>query len=270
MGSSRSRKLFRLSSGVNRKLTTTRWIGGLTGRVNFPREKASVKAERSVRSTRKTRRGQRGGRKSASAVCHAAPSSPRPSSRKTQSVRVLNHSGRKFWWAERAANRLAARKPVLQLIKEMPWDFGHMSKGQARGLSQALDIGSARWVQYTRWWHLLSYRCRFVGVPSPSSDPLHFLALRSPRAGGADLEELLLFSGLRPDPPPDPFLRRRFCSTCGCEFSGYAYSHWHCRRCEYVGDSNAHSEEICWQIQCLKSALVQGATSKRRRRGRGH
>jgi hypothetical protein len=216
-------------------------------------------------STRKSRRGQRGGRKVLSAVDSAARPSPRPSPAISKISRRLNHSGRKHWWTVKAANKLAARKDVQQFVREMPWDFGHLSRTQARRLTTALAIGSPHWVRFRDAWHVYSYRARHIGARPEGRDPLHFLALRSPKAGGADLEELISFLPQRPQPVDQQM--SRFCrhTGCGVRFFGTPDAHSHCRHCEYVGPRSGHSEELCWQILCLQQTLVQGSASIRRR-----
>jgi hypothetical protein len=247
----------------------------MTVGVVLSREKADKGAE-TVLPPRKTRRGQRGGasglariwldreasRLVVSAVRSAAPTDATPALKeKPQSARRVNHQGRKHLWAVRASNRLAARKPVAELIKEMPWDFGHMSRSEAKRFANVLGVGSDRWNRFRDWWHEYSYKCRHIGCRPEGRDPLHFLALRSPKAGVQDLEDLVFFNLPRPGPP-----RIRFCRATGCgrDVSGLP-DHMHCSCCRGSFDFG-HNEDLCRHIRQLELSLGVGASSKRRRR----
>lgn len=265
MVSSESRKERRLQLGAYRKSTAIRWIGCWVVRILFAAGKR-MKGLKSPSLNKKTRRGQRGHGKSERDLSRSSTLPKTPArTEKPQSSRKFNHSARKHWWAVKAANRLSAREPVKQLIKEMPWDFGHMSSSQAKRFADALRIGSPRWVKFRDSWHVYSYRCRWIGARPEGRDPLHFLALRSPRAGGADLEEL--FSFLPRQAPPEPPRITRFCRRCGDRYFGVPSDHWHCRFGDYVGPEGGHSEELCRQIRMLESTLELGMSSKKRRRG---
>jgi hypothetical protein len=219
------RRVLRLQLGVNRKSTAVRWMGSLTVGVEFPSGKRTKGPKGPSSSQRKTRRGQRGSgngflscfidreasRLLVSAVRSAAPNTTPAPQGKPRTSRVVNHSGRKFLWAVKAANRIAARKPVLQLMEKVPGDFGHLSRAEASAAVRELGVGdSSRWVKFSRWWHLYSYKCRHLGVPTEGSNPLHFLCLRAPHVGGLDLLELI--QHLRPPSPPP---RHTVCRSCG-------------------------------------------------------
>lgn len=237
------RRIRRLQLGANRKSTAVRWIGSWTVGVQVPCE-GGQRGRKVLPKPRKTRRGQRGGasglarlavtkevaRLLVSAVRNAAPRHTSALDEKTRSSRVVNHKGRKFLWAVKAANRIAARNPAPQLMKEVPSDFGHLSRSQARATVKRLGVGETnRWELFSRRWHLYSYKCRHMGAPTEGSNPLHFLCLRAPHVGGLDLMDLLDLSGLRPaDPLPPPRLVNAVCRSCG-----------------YVGPSGTHADEDC-------------------------
>lgn len=242
----------------------------MTVGVVLSREKADKGAERSF-LPRKTRRGQRGGgqiyvdrdvaRLLVSAVRNAAPRPPPALNEKPQNSRRVNHQGRKHLWAVKASNRLAARKPVAELIREMPWDFGHMSRSEAKRFVNVLALGSDRWNRFSEWWHVYSYKCRHIGTRPEGQNPLHFLALRSPRAGVADLEDLVFFNLRRPEPA-----RPRFCRAIGCgKDIRDLPDHVRCGNCKTCFDFG-HNEDLCRHITQLQLSLGVGASSKRRRR----
>jgi len=237
MATSRRRRYRRLQLGENRKSTAIRWIGGLTVGVNFPRVKADEGAEKSF-LTRKTRRGQRGGisglgrlfldreaaRLLVSAVRSAAPRSAPALDEKIPSPRKVNHMGRKHIWAEVAANRLARRKPVQQLIKKVPDDWGYMSRSAARRAVADLGVGTPSWERYRDWWHLYSYKCRHMGARPRGKDPMSFLAGENPKVGAADLMDFLSRSDLPRAASPPPVRRPRVCmrpNHVGCAFLGH-------------------------------------------------
>jgi len=244
MGSSGRRKLRRLQLGACKKLTVTWWIGGWTVGVHLSRAKAGKRAEKSNLSPRKTRRGQRAGasrlgrflrdthvdREAAkllvSAVRYAAPLSPvRPPSEKTTSSRVVNHSGRKHLWAVKAGNRLAARRPVQQLVRKIDPDWGYLSRTRARQAVEALNLDGPTWRRFSDWWHVYSYKCRWIGAVESREgrDPISFLAGRNVAVGANDLFSLLgELRGLGQLPPPEPLPRGprvvdtlQVCEVCG-------------------------------------------------------
>jgi len=206
--------MFRLQLGVNRKSTAVRWIGGQTVGVCLSRMKADERAERSKPSRGKGRRGQRGGTSRlgrflrdthvdkevanllVSAVRSAAPSSTPALVSKPISSRKANHIGRVHIWAVKAGNRLAARRPVQQLIKKVPDDFGYLSRRQAKEMAENLGIGTPSWARFRDWWHCYSYRCRYLGARPEGKDPLSFLAGRRPVVGANDLLDFLSKSDL--------------------------------------------------------------------------
>lgn len=197
--------------GADKKVTTFRWMGGVTVGVMLTKRKRET-GPKGPCVTRKTRRGQRGGR-SVSAVRNAAPSRPSARAGKPQSSRFVNHSGRKHIWSAKAANRLAARKDVKQLIEKLPSDFGHLDRVVSRSVVHRLGVGRpvGPWARFKASWHVYSYKCRHMGAHAEGDNPLHFLALRSPRAGLADLEELL---GRLPKPDPYKCIDNH-CESCG-------------------------------------------------------
>jgi hypothetical protein len=218
MAASRRRKLLRLQLGVNRKSTVTRWMNSWTVGVQLSKMKASERAERSL-LTRKTRRGQRGGASGdsrlwvtrsvanllVSAVRNAAPGRTPALAEKVPSARKVNHSGRKHLWAVQAGNRLAARRPVQQLIEKVPDHYGYLSRSQARKMVRDMGIGESRFSRFRDWWHLYSYKCRHIGARSEGRDPMSFLAGRRPRVGAEDLFDFLSKSDLpRASRPIDP------------------------------------------------------------------
>jgi len=257
------RRMFRLQLGVDRKSTASWWMGSLTVRVGIVRVKAGEGAEKSFRSQRKTRRGLRGGATGlarlrvtrevahllVSAIRTAAPVTSTAPEGETRSSRVVNHKGRKFLWAVKAANRIAARKPTKQLIEVVPSDLGRLSRSQAREAVRALGVGdSVRWARFARSWHLYSYKCRHVGVPTEGQSPLHFLGLRAPQTGGEDLMELAFLSGLRPravTPPPPP-------------------RHVVCRSCGYIGLFGTHDVAACVEARILRER-AEGEKNRPRR-----
>jgi hypothetical protein len=118
-GASVRRREFRQSTGVNRKLCSTRWIGQATVRVvifGTVRAKASEGAEKSLRSSRRSRRGQRRGKHRARG-CHPRDRACRPSSTKELTPRRVNHSGRKILWSVKAVNRIIGRSDFKLLEK---------------------------------------------------------------------------------------------------------------------------------------------------------
>jgi len=255
-----NRKLKRQQLGVDRKGTATRWMGSLTVRVEVSRAKAGEGAERSFRSQRKTRRGQRGGfwrtvlltkdvaRMVVSAVRCAAPTTPSAPAEKTRSSRFVNHRGRKFLWAVKAANRLAARQVVQRLIQKLPEDLGYLSRSRAREVVRDLGVGETdRWEMYRRWWHVYSYKCRHIGAPVEGQSPLHFLGLRAPHVGGWDLLSLLREANLRPRSPSPLRLHVQACRSCG-----------------YLGPSGSHD----FGAGCAARRRAERVAASTRRGGR--
>jgi len=234
------RKLERLQLGVNRKSTVTWWIGCWVVRIHTTVRK-QVKGPKGPALPRRTRRGQRGGSKmSASRSAALLPTPALPS--KTRSSRKVNHVGRKFLWAVKAANRLAARRPVRQLMEKVPEDYGYLSRRQAADCVRDLGVGETeRWERFRRSWHLYSYKCRHVGAPVEGQSPLHFLCLRAPHVGGLDLLSLLRDAGLRPRTPEPPRLRTQVCRSCG-----------------YVGPSGSHG----FGVECAARRRAEGVVRK--------
>jgi len=197
----------RLQLGVNRKSTVVRWMNSLAVRVELSKMKANEGAEKSF-LTRKTRRGQRAGASGlarlrvdrgaakllVSAIRNAAPKQSSAPGEKTVSSRKVNHMGRKHIWALKAGNRLASRRLVQQLVKKIPDRWGYLSRSEAKRAVNDLDIPPF-W-RFRDWWHVYSYRCRYIGARPEGKDPYSFLAGQNPRVGGWDLDDFLSRSDL--------------------------------------------------------------------------
>lgn len=119
MVSSHRRKVRRYLLGATQKATRLWWIGEVTVRVmDAERVICSrplrVKAQHGAERSRRTRRRKRGLRKCRIDRVSQISEQPATSS-KSQHARKVNHSGRKFIWARRAANDL--RKDCERLNK---------------------------------------------------------------------------------------------------------------------------------------------------------
>jgi hypothetical protein len=104
MPASRSRTLFRLHTGVNRKSCVTRWIGSTTVRVvilNLNREKASEGAERSCRKRRRKRGQRRGKRRSRVGKTRPDPAAPAQSSKEPKGHTITKHLRACDHWYDR-------------------------------------------------------------------------------------------------------------------------------------------------------------------------
>lgn len=209
MGSSGVRRVLRLLRGVTRKFGDIRWTKHLPVGGRCSRMKADKGAERSLPSHGKTRRGLRAG-KTVSAIGTAAPVRTAPLG-KNESSRVVNHKGRKYLWAVKAANRLASSGPATRLLQALPDESGNFKRFQ----SEVLRVNKERrernpsrlplWSQYRQQWVKIAHHAQACGIPPIAAvdvGPWKFLKVRSPKFGAADLLELAFF--VRPDPPRPP------------------------------------------------------------------
>jgi len=168
-----------------------------TVRVPLGQAKAGEGAEKSFLKQRKTRRGLRGG-KSLSAVGYAARA-PSAHAEKGASSRVVNHKGRKYLWAMKAANRLASLKPTQRLLEAFP-----ENETELRRWKRAVHAENRRRLalnpnrvplltQYLRRWHVLASHARKCDIPpicAFEEGPWKFLKMRTPCWGAADLLDL--------------------------------------------------------------------------------
>jgi hypothetical protein len=107
---SRRRRIFRLSTGVNRKSCYTRCMGSVTVGVTLVRgikHEAQLKASEGVEKSCRIRRSRRGQRKGKSRSRGRQPRSPPPLRPKpAPGARLINHSGRKLIWLVITRNKL--------------------------------------------------------------------------------------------------------------------------------------------------------------------
>jgi hypothetical protein len=165
MGSSTRRKVRRYLLGATPKATRLWWIGQVTVRVMVPefaptsrpvRAKAQHGAERS-RLDRRRKRGLRKG-KSRSRVRQTRRSSPaRQPLSKPLSSRKVNHVGRKFIWARKACNALAAdARRMLRMKSKLFYSPAHGRETSRKALFEH---------HIKRRWLSLSDRARLIGIP---------------------------------------------------------------------------------------------------------
>lgn len=196
-GSNLRRRIKRAQLSVNRKSTVSRWMNAVTVRVNVIKMKARERAEKSCRPRRR-RRGQRGGKKrrSREGKSRSSVSTPRPSKSKTSSSRKVNHSGRKFIWALKAATAFANRKVVQQVAKELSIiAAGGPNQIGVRNEQRLVDPRA--WAAAHRHYDNLVRKARYCHLPSVvafDGSLYEFLAMRF--GGVEDLAELLEISDL--------------------------------------------------------------------------
>jgi hypothetical protein len=129
---SRRRRIFRLSTGVNRKSCYTRWMGSATvGVVSVRGNKygAQLKASEGVEKSCRNRRSRRGQRRGKSRSRGRQPRSPPPLRPKpAPGSRLINHSGRKLIWSVIARNKLDTymrKKPSRPVKGDLRYQDGY-------------------------------------------------------------------------------------------------------------------------------------------------
>lgn len=202
------RREIRQCLGVNRKVSTFRWIGrqtvGVCQLVRAPRlpvvvrEKAEDGAEKSFRRCKRRRqRGQRRGKRRSREDKSRSSSPRRPPAPKGVSARCINHSGRKFIWGERARSRLVNSKYFRALERSLPRN----AEDDREGLRLLL---SPSWTS-----HLRTLRChaRKLGIPDGANpfekSAVDFVLTNTSLGGEMAFHDIL--GGLKRGVPPAEF-----------------------------------------------------------------
>lgn len=223
MGSSKSRRVFRLQSGVNRKLTAIRWMNAWTVRVDVSKTKADEGAEKSFYCRRKRRvRGQRRGRSRSRGGKPRSNDPPRPSNPDRSSARFLRHSGRKFLWYEQVAKKLCFSGTA-----------SYLARFPLRGARPGKEVRqSASWLRFNHSADRFLARSQIMGIPIVAfgeGNPWELLKTRRPEGGDLDGLMAALAGNLpvkdREEQVPAPILIRTrsgpICRLCGARILPY-------------------------------------------------
>jgi hypothetical protein len=223
-GTSVRRRALRLLTGANRKLSVFRWISRQTVGVcqlfrapvfrQVGNEKAEEGAEKSFRShnLRRRRRGQRVGRPRKRTVTReevnlARDTPVRPAEPKGVSARVVNHSGRKFIWAQRARSRVL-RTRTFELfdkkLSEPPLSGLEFDERvtEAPGIFSEIPSWQA-FSEHLRRLRSRARQCGIVGAANPfESNAIAFIEINSLRPPGSAWDDIL--EGLKFNLPNGP------------------------------------------------------------------
>jgi len=189
MPSSRRRKVRRYLLGASKKAIELWWIGRVTVRVMYP--------SRSKKSTRCVReKAQYGAEKSSviTEIPRGLRERKQPATEeKPLSSRKINHSGRKFIWARKAANDLA--KDCKRYNK---FPKGILTNPSLQGLrTKAKEHCEVKWLRL----HLQAERMGLHPTVSFHVSFQRFLMIETSRGRTADNWGDILHS-IKPDEPP--------------------------------------------------------------------
>jgi hypothetical protein len=235
---------------------------------------AQVKAEDGAEKSflpRRRKRGLRRGKKRSRGGKPRSNAAPRrPSQPKPHNARRVNHSGRKFLWAVRAANRLANQRTAKRLIENIPRipvevqnEISSRSADRHRG--DVLQSAAVRsFSRFRKSWRGVKRRADELGVhptAAVSTSPWKFLAVRS---SAGDWE--LLLAGLR---PPEPHRQPGVYTEPSYNASGLGHF-WITTRRGYVCSRCGNGLDMAVTV-CPRSAegLRLKKTSRGSKRGSG-
>jgi len=184
-----------------------KWMGGWIVEVPLPQMKLEMKGGKPPGVPR--RRGCRGRRSGAS---RRTSGSTRVSNRGARLIsslpgkrvaphpqnsheRKVNHSGRKFLWAVRAANRLILQKSAQRLLNSLPHSVID-DLGLIRFQDRLFPFDHSclcAWRKYVACWSGLARRSRAIGIPDSAGcgrSPGNLLAVNAPVGLGSLLDHL--------------------------------------------------------------------------------